>query len=114
MIHLTDSAIKALKEKLVARNTPDAYIRLGVKGAGCKGFTYVIQFEDNKPREKDIEFSFDDVKVLIDKKSILYLEDSILDFEKTFIAQGFKFTNPNEQSKCWCGQSFAAEPRKAK
>ena len=112
MIYLTDKAIEAFKERIEKRNTPDAYIRVGVKGSGCKGFTYAIQFEDNKPREKDLEFFFNGIRVIVDKKSILYLNECTIDFEKTPVAEGFQFINPNEKSRCGCGQSFTAEIKK--
>jgi iron-sulfur cluster assembly protein len=106
-ITLTAAAIKAAKEKLKERGTPDAYIRLGVKGGGCSGFSYVIQYEDDKPTDKDLEFDFYGLRVLVDKKSLNYLKGTTLDWEKTLIAQGFKFINPNEKSRCGCGSSFS-------
>lgn len=112
MIYLTDKAIEAFKERIEKRDTPDTYIRVGVKGAGCKGYTYVIQFEDDKPREKDLEFFFNGIRVIVDKKSILYLDECTIEFEKTPVAQGFIFTNPNEASRCGCGNSFTAEVKK--
>jgi len=105
-IHLTDAAIEAFQQKLEERDTPRAYIRLGVKGAGCSGYQYVIQFEDNSPREKDIELFFNGILVLVDKKSMGYLDGCILEYEQTLLAQGFKFINPNEISRCGCGSSF--------
>jgi len=111
-IHLTDTAIEAFQQKLADRETPRAYIRLGVKGSGCSGFSYVIQFEDNPPREKDIELFFNGIRVLVDKKSMSYLDGCVLDWEKTLIAQGFKFVNPNESSRCGCGSSFTVQGKK--
>jgi iron-sulfur cluster assembly protein len=105
-IDVSDTAIEQIKKQLEKRNTPDAYLRLGVKGGGCSGFSYVIQFEDESPREKDLLFEIKGVKVLVDKKSILYLNGTILNWEKTLLHQGFKFANPNEKSTCGCGVSF--------
>jgi len=106
VIHLTDSAIEAFHKNLEERDTPKARIRLGVKGAGCSGFQYIIQYEDDPPREKDVEYFFNGIRVVVDKKSLIYLNDCIVDWENTLIAQDFKFINPKEKSRCGCGSSF--------
>lgn len=105
-ISISPNAAEQVKERLVKRGTPDSYLRLGVKGGSCSGFSYVIQIEDNPPRDKDLLFEIEGVKLVIDKKSILYLNGSILDWEKTLMHQGFKFNNPNEKATCGCGTSF--------
>jgi iron-sulfur cluster assembly protein len=105
-ISVSPKAAEQVKNQLIKRGTPEAYLRLGIKGGGCSGFSYVIQFEDSPPKEKDFLFEMEGVKVLVDKKSILYLNGSILDWEKTLMNQGFKFVNPNEKSSCGCGHSF--------
>lgn len=106
-IFVSAKAAEQIKLQLAKRNTPASCIRLGVKGAGCSGFTYHIQFEDKLPEDKDIIFDIQDVRVIVDKKSILYLNGSTLDWEKTLLKQGFKFVNPNEKSSCGCGESFS-------
>jgi iron-sulfur cluster assembly protein len=103
---ITDKAVAFAKKKLAARGTPGAAIRLGIKGGGCSGFSYVIQFEDEPPRERDRVFEADGVRFFVDKKSLLYLAGSALDYEQTLMFQGFKFRNPNEASSCGCGHSF--------
>ncbi len=103
---LSPLAAEKVKEQLANRGTPEAYLRLGVKGGGCSGFSYVLQFEDSNPKTKDIVFHVEDVHVVIDSKSILYLNGCTLDWEKTLMNHGFKFVNPNEKSKCGCGHSF--------
>jgi len=105
-ISISPKAAEQVKNRLVKRGTPESYLRLGVKGGGCSGFSYVIEYEDNPPRDKDLIFEMEGIKLVIDKKSILYLNGSILDWEKTLIHQGFKFSNPNEKSTCGCGTSF--------
>lgn len=106
-ITLSDSAIKEVTSQLEKRKTPNAFLRLGVRSGGCSGFTYVLQFEDSEPKEKDLVFTFDTVKVVIDKKSIIYLHDIVLDWESTLMQRGFKFRNPQQQSSCGCGLSFS-------
>jgi iron-sulfur cluster assembly protein len=103
---ITDKAVEFAKKKLGGRGTPDAAIRLGIKGGGCSGFSYVIQFEDDPPRERDRVFEAGGVRFIVDKKSLIYLAGSALDYEQTLMFQGFKFRNPNEATSCGCGHSF--------
>ena len=82
-----------------------------MRGGGCSGFSYVIEFDDDAPRKGDLVLEFPEegkstVRVYCDKKSILYLGGSVLDWEKTLMFQGFKFKNPKEASRCGCGHSF--------
>jgi iron-sulfur cluster assembly protein len=105
-IFVTRSAADNIKLQLEKRGTPESYLRLGVKGGGCSGFSYVMIFEDNPPRDRDVMFEEHGVKVVVDKKSIVYLNGATLDWEKTLMKQGFKFVNPNEKSSCGCGHSF--------
>jgi len=103
---VTPAAAAGAREKLAKRGTPNAMVRLGVKGGGCSGFSYVIQFDDEPPRERDYGYEVDGVRFVVDKKSLLYLAGSMFDYEKTLMFQGFKFRNPNEASSCGCGHSF--------
>lgn len=106
-ITISDAALIQVKKQLSKRDNPNGALRLGVRGGGCSGFSYALMFEDNEPSAKDLVFEFDGVKVFVDKKSIIYLNGCILEWEKTLMYQGFKFVNPNEASKCGCGHSFA-------
>jgi iron-sulfur cluster assembly protein len=108
---VSDKAVDAIRAALAKRGTPDAALRVGIKGGGCSGFSYVIEFADDPPRQGDLVLVYEmegksTVRVLCDKKSIIYLGGSILDYEKTLMYQGFKFKNPQEASKCGCGHSF--------
>jgi len=105
-VHITAEAVKYAKKRLAARGTPDAAVRLGVRGGGCSGFNYVIEFSDDPPRAKDTVNELDGVKFYVDKKSLIYLAGSTLDYEHTLMYQGFKFRNPQEASRCGCGHSF--------
>jgi len=104
-IELTPKAIDMAKKALLKRGTPDAALRLGVRGGGCSGASYVIEFAD-KIRSRDLVFDFDGLKVVTDPKSLVYLRGSILDYEVKLMQHGFKFRNPNERSACGCGTSF--------
>lgn len=103
---LTPLAAEQIKLQLAKRGTPDGYLRLGVRGGGCSGFSYVLQFEDGPLKEKDLLFDTEGAHLVVDKKSILFLNGCTLDWEKTLMQQGFKVVNPNEKSKCGCGHSF--------
>ena len=104
-------AVDAIRRQMAKRGTPDAAIRVGVRGGGCSGFSYVIEYDDKPARTGDIVMEFAEegkatVRVFCDKKSILYLQGSVLDWEKTLMYTGFKFKNPQEASRCGCGHSF--------
>lgn len=105
--NLSKLAGEKIKDQLIKRGTPNSSLRLGVKGGGCSGYSYVIKFEDQPAGEKDLSFVIDGVTLLIDKKSIAYLNGSTLDFEQSLLKQGFKFVNPNEKSRCGCSESFS-------
>lgn len=116
---LTPLAARKLYESLKKRGTPDAALRVGVRGGGCAGFAYVLEFSDGPPRARDLVFPFaverkpedteepGDVRVYCDKKSIVYLNGAGLDWQKTLMYQGFKFVNPHEKSGCGCNESFS-------
>jgi iron-sulfur cluster assembly protein len=108
-VAISDGAVDFARQKLQKRGTPDAAIRLGIKGGGCSGYSYVIQFEDDPPRERDRVFEADGVRFIVDKKSLIYLAGTLLDYEKTLMFQGFKFKNPNEATSCGCGHSFTVK-----
>jgi iron-sulfur cluster assembly protein len=105
-VTITDGAVEYAKKRLAQRGTPDAAVRLGVRGGGCSGFSYVIEFADDPPKERDLVFVAGGVRFYVDKKSFVYLAGSALDYEKTLVFQGFKFKNPQEASRCGCGHSF--------
>jgi iron-sulfur cluster assembly protein len=110
-IAVSPAAVDAIRRQLEKRGTPDSAIRIGIKGGGCSGFSYSIEFEDGAPRTGDLVLEFTEeekakVRVFCDKKSIIYLGGSVLDWEKTLMFQGFKFKNPQEATRCGCGHSF--------
>jgi iron-sulfur cluster assembly protein len=108
-ISLSPAAIENARSALAKRGTPNAAVRLGIKGGGCSGFSYVIEFDDEPPRDRDRVFEFDSIKVYVDKKSLIYLSGSELDYEKTIMRQGFRFRNPHEATHCGCGTSFTVK-----
>ncbi|GAA5140599.1 iron-sulfur cluster assembly protein IscA [Thalassotalea piscium] len=80
-------------------------LRLGIKTTGCSGLAYVLEFVDDL-NEDDTLFNIDDVNIIIDGKSLTYLDGIELDFVKEGLNEGFKFTNPNAKGECGCGESF--------
>jgi len=81
-------------------------VRLGVKTTGCSGLAYVIEYVDEVSVD-DTVFEDKGIKVIVDAKSLVYLDGTELDFVKEGLNEGFKFTNPNEKNRCGCGESFS-------
>ncbi len=103
-IYLTQGAIAEVK-RMAAKEKPETGLRLGVKGGGCSGLSYFMNFDAKK--EKDQEFDFDGLKVFVDPKSLLYLKGTTLDYADTLQDKGFKFINPQASKTCGCGESFS-------
>ena len=103
-VTLTEAAAKHV-QKYLARRGKGVGLRLGVKTSGCSGMAYKLEFADQvEPHDKVWE-SFG-VKVLVDEKSLPYLDGTELDYTREGLQEGFKFHNPNEKSRCGCGESF--------
>ena len=81
-------------------------VRLGVRTSGCSGMAYVIEFVDSINEGEDEVFDSHGVTIIVDKKSLVYLEGTEIDYTKEGLNEGFKFTNPNEADRCGCGESF--------
>ena len=103
---IADSAVRQLRKLLAERNTPQAGLRIAVKGGGCSGLSYTMDWAE-QPTEKDRIFERDGVRVFIDGKSLLYVAGSELVFEQTLMSSMFKVQNPNVKSVCGCGESFS-------
>lgn len=103
-ISLTESAANRVKSFLEKRGK-GVGVRLGVKTTGCSGMAYTIEFAD-EVEDSDQIFEEKGVKVIINPKSLVYLDGTELDFAKEGLNEGFKFNNPNEKDRCGCGESF--------
>lgn len=103
-ISLTDSAADRVKT-FIDKRGKGVGVRLGVKTTGCSGMAYTIEFADDI-EESDEVFEEKGVKVIINPKSLVYLDGTELDFAKEGLNEGFKFNNPNEKDRCGCGESF--------
>ena len=103
-ITLTEAAAKRVQAFLDKRGTGIG-LRLGVKTSGCSGMAYVIEFVDDLD-DGDQVFEDHGVKVVIDPKSLIYLDGTEVDFTREGLNEGFKFNNPNAANECGCGESF--------
>ena len=103
-ITLTENAAKHVRNYLAQRGK-GVGVRLGVKTTGCSGLAYKLEYADTVAPEDQV-FESHGVKVLIDPKSLSYLDGTELDFVREGLQQGFKFNNPNERDRCGCGESF--------
>jgi len=106
MIKLTDLAKEKIQQLLKQRGR-GAGIRLGVKTTGCSGLAYTLEYVDEYTAESGVtNFAQDNFVVLVDAKSLAYLNGVTLDWTKKGLNEGFDFINPNERDRCGCGESF--------
>ena len=106
MIIVTDIASKKILQLLSKRNRGIG-IRLGVKTTGCSGLAYTLEYVDSyTPEEGVTNFAQPDFVVLVDAKSLVYLQGLTVDWARNGLNEGFEFKNPNERDKCGCGESF--------
>ena len=103
-IDITAAAAGEIARQRAKRGTPEAAIRVGIRGGGCTGFTYVFEWAD-EPRPTDKVFNAHGVTVVTDPKSFVYLRGMQLDFVRGMMGHGFKFNNPNAKGECGCGES---------
>ena len=103
-VTLTEAAAKHV-QKYLARRGKGVGLRLGVKTSGCSGMAYKLEFADQVEPDDKVWESFG-VKVLVDEKSLPYLDGTELDYTREGLQEGCKFHNPNEKSRCGCGESF--------
>jgi iron-sulfur cluster assembly protein len=107
MISITDRARVEVKRIIEEQRLSDeTALRIGVKGGGCSGFSYTLGFDDQFTELDQIN-NVEDVKVVCDPKSFLYLNGTQIDFEDNLMGRGFKFGNPNADNSCGCGESFS-------
>jgi len=103
-ITLSDAAAERVQRFLESRGS-GVGVRLGVKTSGCSGMAYVLEFVDDT-KEDDVVFEDNGVKVIVDQKSLVYLDGTQLDYGKEGLNEGFLFNNPNVKDECGCGESF--------
>jgi iron-sulfur cluster assembly protein len=109
-VHLTERAAKEI-ERVISEHGFDraqTFVRVGAKGGGCSGFSYVLDFDQQGPTEFDVAYEMFGIKVVIDKKSEFFMGGTILDFNDGLLNRGFAFQNPSAKGTCGCGTSFSA------
>lgn len=106
MITLTPTALQEVKRLMQNEQKPNLALRLGVKGGGCSGFSYVMGLEEATPKQYDTVLEQDGVKLLVDAKSHLYLDGTTIEFKTALMGGGFEFQNPLAKKSCGCGSSF--------
>ncbi len=109
-ITLTEKAASEIKKIVSEQGLPaeETRLRVGVKGGGCSGFSYMLDLTEEAAGESDEELDSNGVKILCDMKSLLYLSGTEIDFKDEVMGKGFVFKNPNATSSCGCGSSFSA------
>ena len=110
-VTLTDKAKKEIttiiKDNTQLDDNKQTYLRVGVKGGGCSGFSYILDLTDNLKDSDQIVSDEDGIKVICDDKSLLYIGGTSIDFRDEVMGRGFVFENPNASTTCGCGSSFA-------
>jgi len=107
MIQLSSTAADRVRQLLDQQGNPKGlYLRLGVKGGGCSGFSYVLEFDQDVDARYDRVLDLDGIPVVVDRKSLLFLAGTTLDYTGELLGEGFEFKNPNAARLCGCGTSF--------
>ena len=104
-ITITETAAAEIKKQAIKRGKPDSALRVGIRGGGCTGFSYLFEWADDPAKEHDKVFEKDGIKLFVDPKSFVYLDGTTLDFVTSIMGHGFKFQNPNVKGTCGCGES---------
>jgi iron-sulfur cluster assembly protein len=105
LVQVTPKAVAEIQRFIARQDNPNLCIRLAVKGGGCSGLSYHLDYDE--PRERDHVIVHEGIRVLIDRKSAIYLKGMTLDFNDGLNGRGFKFINPNASNTCGCGESFS-------
>ncbi len=105
-VKLTPKAVEMVKEAVAREGLQGYGIRVGVVGGGCAGFQYSMDFE-NQPKDGDMSFEQDGIRLFLDPMSTMYLQDVTIDYVVGLQGAGFKFQNPNARTTCGCGSSFS-------
>ena len=103
-ITLTENAVKHV-QNFLAKRGKGVGLRVGVRTSGCSGMAYKLEFAD-EVADDDLQFVSDGVTVLVDPKSLPYIDGMVLDYTREGLNEGFKFKNPNVKNECGCGESF--------
>ncbi len=105
-IQITETAAKRIRMLMAKQGMSEGGLRVGVKGGGCSGLSYTFAWESQARTGDEVFAGPEDIKVFVDKKSLLYLNNTVLDYDTSLMSKGFVFQNPNAKGTCGCGTSF--------
>jgi iron-sulfur cluster assembly protein len=106
IVTLTPDAVQEIKRLQKVQELGGAALRLGVKGGGCSGLSYTVNF-DTEMGPYDQSYEVEGIRIIVDMKSAIYLQGTQLDYQKDMLSGQFKFSNPNAAKSCGCGESFS-------
>jgi iron-sulfur cluster assembly protein len=107
-IQITETAARKIRSLMTKQGITDGGLRVGVKGGGCSGLSYTFTWEKQARVGDEVFEGPEGAKIFVDRKSLLYLKGTLLDYDTNLLSKGFVFSNPNAKSTCGCGSSFGA------
>jgi len=108
-IQVTAEAVEWVKKRRDRLKQPNAALRVGVKGGGCAGYTYITELTEEPPKARELVYQFHGLSVYVDSRSLAFIEGSVIDAKNTLMFQGLKFDNPLEEKSCGCGATFSVK-----
>jgi iron-sulfur cluster assembly protein len=105
-IQMTETAAKRIRMLMDKQGLADGGLRVGVKGGGCSGLSYTFAWDTQSRVGDEVIDGPENTRLFIDKKSLIYLNNTVLDYDTSLLSKGFVFENPNAKSTCGCGSSF--------
>jgi iron-sulfur cluster assembly protein len=108
MIQISETAARKIRTLMSKQGVTEGGLRVGVKGGGCSGLSYIFAWEKQARIGDEVFDGPEGAKIFVDRKSLLYLNGTVLDYDTSLISKGFVFNNPNAKSSCGCGSSFGA------
>ncbi|HSK09043.1 MAG TPA: iron-sulfur cluster assembly accessory protein [Vicinamibacterales bacterium] len=105
-IQVSEVAARRIRTLMDKQQMTEGGLRVGVKGGGCSGLSYTFSWERQARLGDEVIEGPDGIKIFVDRKSLIYLNDTVLDYDTSLLSKGFVFQNPNAKSTCGCGTSF--------
>ena len=108
MIQISETAARQIRTLMAKQGLDEGGLRVGVKGGGCSGLSYTFSWEKQSRLGDEVFDGPTESRIFVDKKSLLYLNGTVLDYDSRLMSKGFVFNNPNAKTTCGCGSSFGA------
>lgn len=105
-IQITETAARRIRALMTKQGMTEGGLRVGIKGGGCSGLSYTFAWESQPRLGDEVVTGPEDIKVFVDPKSLIYLNNTVLDYDTSLMSKGFVFQNPNAKGTCGCGTSF--------